>query len=367
MKIDVITRHFIINYGSLLQAIATQEVIKKLGYECEIIDYIPENENYRNIDKTIKKNKKYYNKNLLKKYFYLLLRKPESYISGIKFEKQRKKYLNLSRLYRNLNELSESMPKADVYLTGSDQVWGPRADGKYDEAYFLSFVNSKNKKISYAASFGRKKIDEKYMHNLQFFLKQYKYISVREESACSILEKNNIKATRVLDPTLLLDKEYWSQYFEKTKQKRKYILIYQIHNNPLLGWYAKQVAKYYKLELVRISPMLHQIFRQGKFIFCPSIGQFLSYINDAECVITDSFHGTVFSINFQKKFVEILPEITSTRSQDILKQLNLTNRILTEKNDFQLAMKEIEYEKTNVILNKIKNISIDILKKMIVE
>ena len=365
MKVAVITRHAITNYGSLLQAFATQKVIENLGYSCEIIDYIREDEAYTRQEKTLLAGKNSWNSNLIKKILYLILRQPESILAGKKFEKEREKYLNLSRHYNSINELSESGTFADVYMVGSDQVWGPVMDGTYDSAYCLAFVDDEVKKISYASSFGRSEMTSE---KKKFFLKwlsRFDHISVREESAVKLLNEMGFDAAQVLDPTLLLDRSFWDAYAEPIEEK-KYVLVYQLHNDPKLGAYAKNIARYMNLPLIRVSVFLHQIKREGKLIWTPSIGQFLSYVKNATCMVTDSFHGTAFAINYNTPFIEILPNNgTGTRNINILKMTGLSDRILHDYEDITLASKEIDFANANYVLEKERKYSVQILEKMI--
>lgn len=366
MKIAVITRHAIINYGSLLQALATQKIIESLGHECEIIDYIRKQEHYRNIEKNILKNKQEWNKSPLKKALYLAIRQPESIFAGKKFEGERLQYLNLSEPYRTLDELYKKPPMADIYMTGSDQVWGPVENGTYDEAYTLSFTDKK--KIAYAASFGHAKLTECVKEYYKERLSKYCQVAVREDSAVALLQEMKVNALQVLDPTLLLDAELWNQYIKPIKTKEKYVLVYQLHKNKKLDEYAKKVAKNKELPIIRVSASFHQIMRVGEFKYCPCIGEFLSYIKNAECMITDSFHGTAFAINFNIPFVEILPNNnTDTRNKSILNLTGLTDRILSDIENVELANEKIDYTSVNTILSMERKKSIQILEKMIKE
>ena len=365
MIVDVITRHAIINYGSLLQAIATQRIVEQLGHDCKIIDYIRDDENYKEREKTLLKNKPFWNKTLVRRLVYLALRMPEGYFTGKRFEKERNKLLKMTRRYTSLDELQQDLPKADIYMTGSDQVWGPVECGEYDYAYCLNFTRDMDKRISYAASFGRTEFRQDVIDNYKHYLSRYAHVSVREKSALEIMESLGIHSEQVLDPTLLFGKDFWKQFFKPIKNK-KYVLIYQIHNNPVLGEYAKGIAKEMGLPLIRISASLSQLIRPGKLVYCPSIGEFLSYIDNAECLITDSFHGTAFAINFNTQFVEVLPNNnTGTRNISILEMTNLSGRIVNNLNDVSVAMEKIDFSKVNEILYKNRNESIDCLKKMI--
>lgn len=364
MKIAVITRHAITNYGSLLQALATQVTIEKLGYECEIVNYIRKDESYKNHEKTLLKRKTKWNRNPIKKLVYLLLRQPESCLAGKKFECEQNKYLELSKLYVSQDELMNDRPYADVYMTGSDQVWGPTEDGSYDSSYCLSFVPDSEKKIAYAASFGHTDMTEELCSYYKKWLRRYEHIAVREDSALNFLNTIDIEAQQVIDPTLLLTREEWEKYVGE-KIEKKYVLVYQLHNDKRLGEYAQKVAKEKGLPLLRVSASLHQITRPGKFIWCPSIKNFLSYVKNAECMITDSFHGTAFAINFNTPFVEVLPNNnTGTRNMSILRLTGLSNRILKD-DDVNLAMTTIDFSETNRILEKKREESIEILKHML--
>lgn len=366
MKVSVITRHAITNYGSLLQSMATQIILNRLGVECEIVDYIRKDETYWQNELTLLKQKPEWYGNLVKRILYLLLRMPESIIAGKKFEKQRKRFLNQSDKYESLTELNMNPPQADVYMTGSDQVWGPVEDGSYDSAYFLSYAPKGKKCVSFAASFGRTSATPELQKFLQKWITRYNEVTVREDSAREILKKLGIYAEQVLDPTLLLDASDWTPYINKVSQKKKYVLIYQIHNDPKVGTYAKKYAKEKGLKLLRVSPAFHQINRPGKLIWCPSVGKFLGYIAGAECLITDSFHGTAFAINFNIPFVELLPNNgTKTRNVGLLKDLLLEDRILSEMNETDLLNKGIDYDKVNNLLQDKRARSIKILKKML--
>lgn len=365
MRIGVITRHAITNYGSLLQAVATQEIVEQLGYECRIIDYIRNDENYKTREKTSLKNKPFWNKSFVTRFIYLVLRLPEGYFVGLKFEKEREKLLKLTKRYSSLEELCKEPPLADVYMTGSDQVWGPVECGAYDYVYCLNFTDDNAKRISYAASFGRIELGKEILNRYGHYLSRYSHISVRETSAITLVESIGLNAEQVLDPTLLLDKEYWKQFFKPIK-KKKYILIYQINNDDRLGDFAEKLSKKMGLPLIRISAAMSQLKRPGKLVYCPSMGEFLSYIDNAECLVTDSFHGTAFAINFNTQFVEVLPNNkTGTRNISVLELTNLTERIVNNPNDVSKVLKKIDFAKVNSILEKNRARSIACLKKMI--
>lgn len=364
MDIKVITRHSPSNYGSVLQALATTKIIEHLGHKCTIIDYVREDEKGIKSVLTALKSKKEWGNSLIKKILYIILRYPEELIAQIRFNKIRNKYLHLTRRYKTSKDLSTL--QADIFMTGSDQVWGPTLNGKHDEAYFLSFVKE-GKKVAYAASFGRTDFTSSIIMEYKRLLSTYDNIAVREDSAVQLLNEININCIgQVLDPTLLLTGKEWDTYTSKKNNiKGKYVLVYQLHNNPVLSDYAIKFANHVGLPLYRVSPTFHQFKRGGKFLYLPDLGDFLSYIKNCSYFITDSFHGTAFAINFNRQFIEILPNNnTSSRNQSILRLTGLEDRIITDYNDFSIYKKRIDYSNVNAILEQERIKSLNILKRL---
>ena len=370
MNVKVITRHSPSNYGSLLQAIATVQIVEKLGHKCEIIDYQRSDERGLKGVLTQLGCKKGFG-NPLKKLAYIAVRYPIEKYAQIRFDRMRKKYLNMTSRcssHQDLEKLS-----ADAFMTGSDQVWGPMMNGKYDSAYFLQFVGNRARKLAYSASFGKTKFNESTIADYKRMLSEYDKIAVRENSAVTLLHDWGLHNCigQVLDPTLLLGKEEWKHLMVKDTDcnkyaGKKYILVYQIHNDPKLSEYAKRLASQVGYELLRVNPYFHQRIRGGKFICCPDLGEFLALIDNASCIVTDSFHGTCFSINFGKRFIEILPNnATGTRNQSILELTGLSHRILSDFNDYSLFDEGIDYDKVQGILKEEREKSIGVMKELL--
>ena len=368
MKIAVITRHSVPNYGSLLQSYATQKAIEKLGHDSEIINYTRYEERYENLADTLIKGKKW-DKNVILRTIYKLIQTPNYSKMYKKFYEYRKNFLKETELeYGNIDELKENIPDADVYCSGSDQIWGKIGTSNYDESYFLEFAKGK-KCIAYSSSFGKTELNEELDKNLEKLLDKYSKILVRESSAKELLEKRNIKnVEHVLDPTFLLSQEEWGKLAKKSKKeiKEKYILVYQLHDNKEFDRYAKKMAEIKKMRLLRISPSLYHFTRSGKLIYLPTQFDLLKYFLNAEYVLTDSFHATVFSIIFNKKFVDVLPfNKTGTRIESILNLLGIDNRILKNFEDMTLIDADINYDRVNVRLNNEREKSLDLFKKAI--
>lgn len=355
MNIKVITRHSPSNYGSLLQSIAIQTIIERMGHQCEIIDYQRSDERGLKMIRTQLAQKKGYD-NPLKKLAYIAIRYPIEKLAQNRFDKMRECHLKMTGRCSSHEELA--FLKADVFMTRSDQVWGPMMNGMYDTAYFLQFVAKDTKRLSYAASFGKTKFDACTEKVYKQMLAFYDKITVREDSAVGLIESWGCRNClgQVLDPTLLMNGEMWSRLLitdciQKRYENREYILVYQIHNDPQLSSYALQFAKRTGLQLIRVNPFIHQVCRGGKFICCPDVGEFLALIKNAAYMVTDSFHGTCFAINFGKQFVEILPNnSTGTRNQSILALTGLSNRIVTDFSDFSILNEMIDFVPVNKVL-----------------
>lgn len=367
-KILFITRHAVANYGSLLQAIATQKVLQDLGNDCELIDYIRTDEYHANSTITIAKSRPKLANNFLLFAMYFAIRLPENIFANRKFEKMRGKYLSMTRLCHSTKELCDNLPDADIYMTGSDQVWGPILYGGYDWNYFLDFVGDDKKKIAFASSFGKMDISDKDSNQMKKLLSRYDSIAVRESQAEELLNDWGINAKQVLDPTFLLNAEQWKQIlpYKDKGTKQKYVLIYEIHNNKKLDRYAKEFAKKMNLPLVRVSSMPHQITRGGKFVATPNVVDFLSYINNAQYIVTDSFHGTAFAINFNVPFVTLMPETgTSARNISLLKLTGLMDRVALDENDFSVLDRKVDFSNANIVLEEERIKSMEVLKSMI--
>ena len=368
MKVAVITRHAISNYGSLLQTIATQKLIEGLGYACEIIDYVRTDEEPRNWEKTTLSGKAGWNNNPLKRAAYLALREPEGIKAGRKFAMMQKKYLHLTNRYSSLAQLRSTPPVANIYMTGSDQVWGPVCNGSYDSAYFLSFVPEDKRKIAFSASMGKMKLTDAVEKMFTEYLSQYHDVAVREDSAAEFLNSRGISCTTVLDPTLMISGDTWRGFIKEDKKptEEKYILVYQIHNGRELNEYAKEISKRMNLPLIRVSPTFHQIIRGGKFIYLPDVTEFLSLIDNATFMMTDSFHGTAFAINFNTPFAEVLPNNgTSSRNVSILNLTGLNDRIVTRQEQLNTLAAVVDFTNANKILNKKRAESKEIMKDML--
>ncbi len=367
MKIAVITRHAVFNYGSVLQTIATSRVIESLGHQCQIIDYRRDDEDYRKIATVLLQNNPKWNSSFLRRTVYKVLQSPKFYVMGKHFEKLRKDAFPVSIRYANAEQLHRNKPQADIYLTGSDQVWGPIGGDIYDPAFFLSFTDDTDKCVSYAASFGKTDFTDELLAQFQTYLCRYDHITVRERSAVEIIRNMGIEnVQQVLDPTLLIPAEEWSR-MSRDSFPEKYILVYQLHNDPNMLKYAYALAEKTGLPLVTMSSTAQHLSHKGsKHVFLPSLSQWLGYIKNATFMLTDSFHGTAFAINFGTQFVNVLPKGTATRNQSILELTGLSHRVVTDYNDFSFVDEQIDFQPIHQIIARERERSVQVLKDILI-
>lgn len=259
---------------------------------------------------------------------------------------------------RNINELRRGDFKGDCYIFGSDQVWRkiPSLDIK---PFFGSFLKDGTPRIAYAASFGLDywSFSKKETEKILPLLKKFKAISVREESAVRLLAEKGIDAQLVLDPTMLLCSGDYGHLETKDSRdyvKIKHIFVYCLDNH------LNQKNVLHKLEQTLNLPLL--TLNQNNL----QVDMWLSALRTAEYVITDSFHGTVFSILFHKKFIVVANEYRGlTRLQSLLKMFGLENRLIMSFSDFKISdlLAEIDYESVDTILNQEREKSFSFLRK----
>lgn len=365
-KIELVTLHRVKNYGSVLQAYATQEIFKKYGYEIEILDYYPERYTKKGMLSRIKNQNRWLQKYSILRLFARLIILPSYKKRFNTFNKFLNEYLSLSKTtYYSYEEIKSDIPKADYYVTGSDQVWNSGWNGGIDYSLFWNFSEiEKDKRFAFSASFGKSKLDADEKKITKELLSNYKSISLREKSAVEICEDLNIRNTiNVLDPTLLLTSEDWRKISSNKFKSEEYILVYNLNRNKKIDSYAKKLSKKTGLKVKYLSYQLHEFYKFGKMYCNPDVEDFLALIDNAKYIVSDSFHATAFSLIFNKEFIIIYPNKYSTRLQSILEKLGLEDRVAKDDNDLNVINKKIDYESVNKILLKEKEKSINWITK----
>ena len=356
MKIGLITFHNSNNYGAVLQTLGVQKTIEKLGHEPEILDYICYKK--RNWYKSFRISKS------PKANITNLINFPYLTVKNKKFKKYVETNYNLTEnTYYSSIDMKDLNHEFDAFVTGSDQVWNPFNTG-FDKAYLLDFVEDNDKKISYAASFGVANIPEEFHAEYKRLLSQINNLSVREESGKELVEAIAGKESKVvLDPTLLITKSEWQQFSKRhNKVKEKYLLLYTVNNSKSCCKYAESLAKLMGLKVVRICSDGRDYFNHYQTVI-PSPEEYVGLFENAEFVVTNSFHGVAFSINLNKQFYVFLGKgINShTRMLNLLNICKLRDRIINEDSNIEVKS-AIDYNTVNKILERNREESLKFLE-----
>lgn len=272
--------------------------------------------------------------------------------------------------FDDFTELNSS--NFDAFLVGSDQVWRS-SNERNIEHYFLDFVNNNTKKIAYAASFGNggKGYTPQQIIKCKELISHFSAISVRENSGIDAIKEfkwnTSCDINITLDPTLLLSKERYTELFSRKKLKQKYGLFYYILDfNEEKNDLVSKISQELNLETYGISTLFPNYNKKTKIIN-PSIEQWIKYICDAEFIITDSYHGTLFSIIFNKPFISI---INSARGFDryypLIEILGLNQNLISTPTQIPDLKKIINFDwgYTNNKLDELRKKSLAFLKSI---
>lgn len=359
-RIGILTLHRANNYGAVLQNYALLKALDNIEesvYSVETIDYIIPEMDSQYAPKRFLISKKWFF--ALKYNYYIWLNRNNELEQYNKYSDFRKDYLKISS--DSFNESSISNSNYDIYIVGSDQIWNRNIVGSEHESTFcLKFTNKK--KASYAASSGS--IDSAFdLKNV----KDFDYITVREQDLCAYLNSNGMRAKVVCDPTLLLSRDEWQNLISDVSiDHSNYVYLYYVDSGmDEAAKIAKDVASnlgdkvYYSQRVGRKS----KNYGINKFSDGPL--DFLREIANADFVVVSSFHGTVFSILFEKEFVALLHKETGSRVRSLLQKLGLEDRIVDNYDDFKAKkIDSIDYDKVNRILEQWRQESMEELKKI---
>lgn len=363
-KLTVITLQNVRNYGSALQALATQEIFRSLGCQVDFINYVRENI----VSPSARIQRWCMGMNVVKKLVYGCILYPTFVMQNRVFTKFLRRHLNVIPQRYTSDEDFKNFPiTSDIYCTGSDQTWNSAWNDGILPPLFLSFVPDKVRKIAYAASFGKTKLDEWEVEETRRLLSRYHAISVRESSGVEIIRELGLSdVTHVLDPTLQVDSNFWKQYVGKRKTRQPYVLIYQLNTNKEFDRYAQEFARRKGMKLVRFCTRMDQAVKCGKAWVIPQVLDFVSAICYADYVITDSFHATAFSINLNVTPICIYPHEFGGRIASILRLTGLESQHLTSYSDFSYVdAPKLDFTAVNAILDKERAKGWEFLKQAI--
>jgi hypothetical protein len=327
MKAGILTFHDADNYGAVLQAYALTQWLKQNNVDAEIVNY----------QSKIYRKYKTFRKHLYKKAPYILgvdiIKYRNKNRRNKNFASFRKSYLPTSKdMYCKKEDFNGITDKYDYFICGSDQIWNPEITKGLDPVYFLDFVKSPEKKIAYAPSVALKKLTEFQIADISDYTSSFASLAIREQEAIDILQPYCEKdITKTCDPVFLPDRSCYDNICSKTYEGKKYVFLYVVGRavkfKKVIS-YAEKIAKEKGLELYYLidgDKALYHI--DGKNVFGCNPKDFLSLIKNAQCVVSNSFHATAFSILFAKQFITFLKDGTSSRMVNLLRAFNLENRI----------------------------------------
>ena len=334
-NIGIITFQNANNYGAVYQTFALKKTVEKLSCNVSVVNYDSPTMGLKSIQRNEFKE----------------------FVEG---------NLNLTKEYRSKQEID--VADFDAIISGSDQVWNPRLTGG-DMTYFLDFVPDNVKKVSYAASIGlngdlfieHKDVFEKYVP-------AFSGISLREETHVEYIQSiaKDKEVIASIDPSLLLtSKEYLDAFELPDNRSEDYIFVFSYALDPKMYDFANMLSLKSGYKIVALSPYNAGSYVSGTKVVknVPPV-EWLELFNKAKLIITDSFHGMMFSIVFNKPFYAYTPNRSNVaRVKDILKKLNLEDRKLTNITNINDTVWEMDYTKVNEILEKERKKSLEYLKK----
>lgn len=376
MKVGIITIHFGINYGSVLQTYALSYFLKNelltSADDIEIINYIPERYSKKNrYFHTIQKM------SFLRRGAYSIICAPATYFYNHIFLAFLKKNTPLGKEIHDYNSLSEKYKDYDLLITGSDQVWNSHDNRGYDAAYYLEFADEHVKKYSYAASSGKLEFDLSEKEKMLQALSRFTDISVRESQMIQLLKEIGINDVKqVLDPVFLLPKEKWIKFGGQKKiVDEKYIFIYLLNRDTVEPVdFAVKIADKLGIKTVMIS--YGHIWSKDKrvdyYLNYQTPVDFINLIANSEYVVTNSFHGIAFSLNLNKQFTAFKRQHFNSRLESISKLFDLENHIIESKLAYKydeewVINNYIDYSTVNNKLSAWREKSVGFLEKMVKE
>ena len=343
-KVGLITLHRWFNYGSMLQSYAENYLLNAMGYDCELIDFTPPR-----IDNN--RSYKLYNDDIS------LIELKNKYRDDIEerknnFNQFMKLYKCSIRQYKDDEELLDNPPLYDAYVTGSDQIWNVNMRIA-SKAYFLHFIKSKNK-FAFSTSIGRCKEDK--LSPYKQYIELYNQIYMREEDGKELISKMcpKVEVGQMIDPTLIMEKKEWDNVITSERIiNGEYIACYATLDDELDNM-LPILRKLYEKEKIPIVLFGMIIPREEDGIInLVNVGplEFIRLIRDAKLLVTHSFHGTAFALNYNIPFMTYNDELENPRKEGVLRMVGLSNRIIHNTEEMlNIIDEKIDFSDVNMIL-----------------
>ncbi len=345
MRAAVITLHQVDNYGTQLQALATQEKLREYFDDVVFVDYRrPDTYGWGLLDSFAKGNP------LRAAAILPTLIRWRSVFDGF-----RRRYLNLTdKVYLRESDFDSFEDCADVYIVGSDQVWNAGWNKGVIPAFYLDFIPENKLRFAYASSFGRSKLEDWEVEKTRGYIEKFQMITVREESGVNILREQYEydRVSRILDPTLAMTPSFWRRYEPPSRIKGEYILAYNLNRSAEFDRYASEIAQRTDLPLYRFCTRYDQVFRSGKSLAVPDVLDFITLVDNARYVVTDSFHATAFSMNMGTEPICIYPKDYSGRISEFLRLVGSEQRHVQGPQDYDVIHRPVDFDHVREILDR---------------
>lgn len=347
------------NYGTVLQALATNNILSEYGTPC-FVDYKrPQWTTSGWLKLTISNPHYGFVVNLAR----LLTQIPNRLLGEKIFHKSINHYLELCSPKPFLSKDLDNLSNSASYCVGSDQTWNFEYNRGIDPVYFLDNIPTSYFKFSLSSSFGRPEISANEAAETYNRLKSFSYLSVREASGSTILDQLGLPSTVLCDPVLMCDQNYWHEIAKNQNAQsqrsfsRDYILIYQLNQRNDIINHALSIAEKKNLDVVLIGLDWKVLPKKGvRRVLYPTIEEWISLFSQARLILTDSFHGTCFSLIFNRPFISFAPPKYSVRIADLLHEAKLQNNYVPtfpsdEINIQETVFETIDWEEVNSFIS----------------
>lgn len=368
MIIKTLTTYNVYNYGASLQAYALMKYLQNKGHDVEIIDYQPEYLRRKYDYRWVNPESKMSNYALTRFIYRIMkfLQRQTTLKRKAAFDNFTNNMLRQTGIkYLDYSELKKNPPEADLYIVGSDQIWNVFYETGRDDAFFLDFVR-KGPKASYAASFSYINIDDENKKRIKRLLEDFTAVSVREYQGVDILKEIGIESEWVLDPVFLLSIEDWKAIMCPFNKKEKYLLVYDFEKNRKLKDFALRYAKEHKLKIYSINDTYPLLYADKNFNNAGPV-DFLTMIYNCDAFVSNSFHGTAFSLMFNKPvfvFNRHRHKVNS-RMESLMTLFELKQCIEPNIHKISFINDSFDFSKVNRILNTERKKSLDFINTLL--
>lgn len=347
------------NYGSALQSWALNRVIRKLGYNPVLVDYCPNVHIDKNILNPLEKMWDQ-DAESIKNTTLTLPAIEENYY---KFESFFTNQFNRTNTkYKSTNFFEIAQESLDGFVCGSDTIFCIDESNGFDDGFFANYSIMRQHSIAYAASFGDTRISDKDYVELNEKLHNFKAIGLRENRMVGyVAGHTDVPVQKTIDPTLLLNSEEYAEITSDRLIEDRYLLLYTRRYNEKMQRYAEEMAKKKGWKIVEISLRATNEEKGHIMMYRAGVEEFLSLVKHAEYVVTNSFHGLMFSVQFKKQFSIFSRETGDSKINEALELFGLPNNLLT---DYQNDLVYIhDYDEVHKKIAKARNESIEFLKE----